>query len=127
MPIYEHRCECGRETTTSRPMNADTMSKFCPECGEAMQRLWSAPAVHRFVEHFSQATGQEVGSQRQFREQLKRASEEATIRTGIPHNYVPVDLRDKAATGVTDAGMEATHKAHRDQGITQPTKTIFTP
>lgn len=111
MPIYEWRCDCGEESSTSRSFTANTQDKVCPNCGEPMNRRYGAQ-FHRFEEHVSPATGQVVGSQRQFREQLKRASEEATRNTGIPHNFVPMEI-EKPKEG---PGTESQAKKHRELG-----------
>lgn len=111
MPVYEFAC-CGEDLSTVRSMTADTMTKFCPNCGEQAQRVFSVPGVSIFTEHFSPATGQMVKSQSDFKSQLKRASEEATERTGVPHNYVPVELTKP----VEGPGTDEQARKHRDLG-----------
>lgn len=53
-------------------------------------------------EHFNNSTGKYVSNRRDFSDQLKRKSDEMSERTGMHHNYVPVDPTDKKAVGVTD-------------------------
>lgn len=57
------------------------------------------------------AVGEHVHSRRQFADKLKAASDRQSARTGLAHNYVPIDLRDREACGVTDEGLESTARA----------------
>lgn len=75
-------------------------------------------------EHYNLATGSWEDSERGIREKLKAASDAASIRTGINHNFVPIDLRDKEACGVDDEGLDATYKRRRDTGQTSA-KTVY--
>lgn len=50
------------------------------------------------------------------RDQLKMTADRQTERTGIPHNYSPVDLRDKEALGVTSEGLDSTYDRLRRIG-----------
>lgn len=110
MPVYCFAC-CGEELSTVRPMSADTMTKLCPVCGEQARRLFSVPSAPVFEEHYSIATGQMVRSDKDFKQQLKKASDEATERTGIPHNYVPTEIRP-----IEGPGTESQAKRHRELG-----------
>lgn len=91
MPEYSFRCPCGAELSTSRPMTADTQRKYHDACGLDAQRIYSDFSFRRFQEHFSPAVGKVVSSEKEFRDDLKKASEQATARTGIEHNFVPMD------------------------------------
>lgn len=100
MPVYEFWCRCSREElSTVRSMSQDTMTKVCPNCGELAQRRFSVPSAPVFEEHFSIATGQMVTSEQDFKRQLKRASDEATEKTGIPHNFVPTEVKPMEGPG----------------------------
>lgn len=111
MPVYEFGCDCGQDSSTVRSMTGETMIKYCPRCGEEMGRRFSSPAFHRFEEHVSPATGKPVTSMKNFKEQLKIASAEATERTGIPHNFVPTEVKPQEGPG-TDSQA----RAHRARG-----------
>lgn len=111
MPLYEFVCNCGNASSTQRGMDANTMDKSCPHCGEDMSRIFSSPAFHRFETHFSQVTGQEVGSMKQFKQQLKRAGEEQTARDGIPRNYVPTEVKP-----VEGPGTDSQARVQRERG-----------
>jgi len=65
-------------------------------------------------EHFNVAVGRPVSSSKQFADELKRKSEEASLRTGMDHNFVPVDVTDMKAVGATDEGLDHTRKVHHD-------------
>lgn len=112
MPLYQWRCNCGEERTTSRGMAGNTMDKTCPGCGEEMSRCWTAPAFHRFESHFNPTVGKEVGSRSEFKRELKRAAEEQTAKDGIPRNYVPMDM-EKPKEG---PGTDEQARKHRDLG-----------
>jgi hypothetical protein len=68
-------------------------------------------------EHFNNATGQYVTNERAFGDQLKLKSEEMSARTGMEHNYQPIDITDMKALGVTDEGLEHTQRVHYNQGL----------
>lgn len=116
MPQYLFECPCGDILSTVRSMTDDTLSKYHDACGLEARRLWTSFVFHRYVEHVSPATGQPVSSHKQFREQLKVASEEQTARTGIPCDYQPVDMTDPDSLGVTGDGLDAQMRKHRELG-----------
>jgi hypothetical protein len=65
-------------------------------------------------EHFNNAVGEFITGKQQFYDGLKRKSEEAWARTGLDHDFQPIDpsdMRDPSAHGVTDEGLEATYRA----------------
>lgn len=99
----------------------------CPYCAQMMRRDWRFHLGRDEVPeaHFNHTTGTVVHSKNDFRDQLKRLSEKATLNTGMEHRYEPVDLSDKKALGVTDEGLDATYRGRRDSGQDQPTKRII--
>jgi len=45
MPLYEYQCQaCGKKTELLQKMN-DAPLALCPECGGAVKKLFSSPAV----------------------------------------------------------------------------------
>lgn len=92
----------------------DTLYKVCPECGSVMERRFTPFAFHRFQEHFNPTVGKVVTSKRSFADELKRAGEEQTARTGIPNNYVPVEIGDMEPKNLD--GLEAQNRRHRELG-----------
>lgn len=125
MPLYEFACPaCSEESTTSRSVEVNTTDKTCPVCGEAMNRRFSSPGFARFTEHVSPATGLPVSSPQEFREQLKRASAEATERTGVEHNFVPSEITHKEGPGTDEQARK-----HRELGTPgfERKKSFFTP
>ena len=112
MPTHEYRCpECRRAVTTFVPI-ADTPPRTllvdCPGCRHMVRytKNFSFSFQPPMAEHFNRAVNKPIHSMRQFREELKRKSEEATLTTGIEHNYVPVDLSDHEAIGVSNEGID---------------------
>lgn len=76
--------------------------------------MWSFNPIHSMPEHFNNTLGEHVSNPRQFSDGLKRKSEEVSIRTGISHDFQPVDpadMRDMAAHGVTEEGLDETRRA----------------
>lgn len=113
MPIYEFESPCGATLSTCRPMTANTQSKTCPCCNLEARRIYSNFSFHRFPEHFNPAVGKTVSSQQGFKDDLKRASEEATRNTGIEHNFVPMEMPTKREEL---PGTESQWRHHRKKG-----------
>jgi hypothetical protein len=109
--------------STSRSMHDETLHKTCPCCGLEAERVFGDFAFKRFAEHYSPAVGKVVSSDREFRDDLKRASEEATIRTGIVHDFQPIDITEHAPKNLE--GLEATHRKHRELGLTERKTSFF--
>lgn len=121
MPIYEFKCrECDRDFQSFRSVG-DTSPPNCPLCSRQMKRKFSSfgmPAP--FADGWNHQLGSYVSSNRDHADQLKRMSESAWERTGIPCNYEPVHPADaKDVYGVTDEGLDATYRRHREEGRTE--------
>lgn len=109
--MFEYKCRiCGaREITTDR---ADSLGRCkSVECNGELRRLFSfhTAGVHprtRFKEHKNATTGLPTSSMHQFKDDLKRLGEAATLRTGVEHNYQPIDRQDRAAAGVSEHAEE---------------------
>lgn len=101
MPIYEFQSPCGEFLSTAREMSADTLSKTCPCCGLEARRIFSTFGFHREIPGmYNPSVGSYVANQREFRDKLKKASDEQSERTGVTHNYVPFDTREVKAPQV---------------------------
>lgn len=110
-PQYQFRCDACRQLYT---VDNPTHPQPCPSCGLSVKRVWSFTTGKGMPEHYNNAVGQFVTNKRQFYDGLKMKSEEASIRTGMDHNYEPIDPSDMAdakAHGVTDEGLDTTEKA----------------
>lgn len=131
MPVYEYRCPlCGSEGQQLRNMHDNGPLPLCPTCGTQMCRKYSTFAIKPSMPaHFNQSVGSFVTNERNFADELKRASEaasaprqvfdadgESIIITPPEHNFVPVDPHDKERLGVTDDGMEETYRRLRNEG-----------
>lgn len=104
--IYEYRCKPCRVTVTSS-YRGDVHRDPCPRCGGVLKRVWSVSIKKSFQEHFNTTTQRFTRSPGEHRSHLSRLSEHQTVRTGIEHNYVPVDPADaKAVFGITDEAHE---------------------
>lgn len=107
--LYAYRCpntDCSYEHLDHR--RGDRLPLACPQCQHPgpLHRRFSV-SVHRpMQEHWNTSVNAPVSSMRDFREKLKAAGEEYTLRTGIETNYQPVDISDTKALGVTSEGIE---------------------
>lgn len=112
MAIYEFRCrDCGRGRESQ---SRDVLP--CP-CGSIYRRVFHCNFPSAFTPHFNHSVGRFISSEYEFKEVLKQTSESESLRQGTTVNYVPVDPKDTKALGVTDEGLEATMKRHRDTGL----------
>ena len=109
MPTYEFQCEDGHrhELSTRQPYGPCF-------CGSILKRKFSFHIGQTIPGHFNHAVGKYVSNDREFRDALKVKSEEQSERLGIEHNYTYVDPADKQALGVTEEGLDSTHKQQRD-------------
>lgn len=92
----------------------------CPACGDGEWRrdYRSVGLVNPMMEHWNNTTGTVVSDMKGFKNDLKRRSDEATMRTGIEHNYEPIDYADVAQV-VRDSdgkGLEDTNRARHLEG-----------
>lgn len=119
MPMYEFQCrECG----TILHSNSRTEQQC--NCGGSLKRKYGFSFKRPMQEHYNPTVGKVISSDRQFTRELKIASEQATERTGIKHSFVPVDISDKEALGVTDTGLQATHDKEVAEGKREPTRRL---
>lgn len=92
----------------------------CPACGDGQwKRDYSGIALARpMMAHWNQTTGSEISDMKGFRDALKRRSEEATLKSGIEHNYEPIDYADfKPVIEQSDAkGLEDTNRVRYAKG-----------
>ena len=71
------------------------------------KRVWSFIVDSSFEPYYAPSFGCVVNSRTHAKDLAKIASEEATLRTGIPHNYEVIDTHDDEA-----AGVDTEHKKH---------------
>lgn len=122
MKLQDYRCKnCDQMFVGTHVLSEDLPELICPFCGMqgSIAKKFSI-AVHRpMAEHYNLSTGSWESSMTSIKEKFRKASDEATERTGIPHNFQPVDLRDKEALGVTDEGLDSTYRKRREAGQTE--------
>jgi hypothetical protein len=114
MPFYEYKCpECKLISTKTE----NDLQLPCSVCGyHSLKRLFSFMIKPSMPAHYNQSVGRYVTGERDFKDELKRASDRATEETGIPHSYVPVDLHDSDTFGANEEGMSAHHDRLRAEG-----------
>ena len=101
MPVYEYKCEEGHgfevemDPIYSQHFVGFQCSTFAPNgrlCGAKVKRRYSSVQFASVMqEHFNPSVGKPISSMSQYRDELKRASERATEKTGILHNFQPAD------------------------------------
>lgn len=111
MPLYEFKCrKCGLKSST---LNHDEQP-ICQLCSNPMGRDYSFFVKTPFQPHYNTAVGQYVRTQAEFESHLSRLSDAQTERTGILHNYQPVEIGDRDAYGATEEGMDDYYRTHHD-------------
>lgn len=106
-------------------MTANTQSKTCPCCDLEARRVYSDFSFHRYTEHYNPSVGKVVSSDEQFRTELKKASEDATRRTGVEHNFVPMEMPGKIEERPGTESQFRTRRAMGDPRF-QRRKSYFT-
>ena len=113
--IYLYECrECGQQYNSKHrgdiAMTSDGQPIFC--CDEPIKRRYRLAIQRPMHDHYNPTTGTMIGSDRQFREELKAMSEVATKKTGIEHNYEPIDpeLARKTVEESQAVGLESTNR-----------------
>lgn len=116
MPLYEYLCRtCDVELETYASIISGPPSTVtCVECGQPTSTRVYNIAVERvssFQPHFNKSVGRYVRTMSEFKSFLQRSSEHMEERTGVPHNYTPVDPADGvAAHSIGGEGLEATRR-----------------
>jgi hypothetical protein len=105
--IYAYICRpCRIRANLDYPLGKHPSTLACGGCGESMSRDYSGVSVHRpMPEHFNATVGKPISSMRQFDDELKRKSDEYTLRTGIEAKFVSHDPSEARALGVTSEGI----------------------
>lgn len=121
MPIYEYRCECRVKHLECSPDDPtkhlyDSKQVACESCSTPFRRRFGFSTPAMMHEHYNPALGRTVSSRREMREAAKVASAEATERTGILHDYQPVDLRDPSVAPDSDDGLQSQHDRAVEEG-----------
>lgn len=112
MPKYAYRCDgCGNAVESN--VRGDRIP--C-ECGLTASRRFVFQLASPFREHWNSAVGRFVSNRVDFEDQLKRTSEEQSVKTGMPVDIQPIDLQDRAACGITDAEVEEVKEARAKAG-----------
>ncbi len=112
MPRYEFKCpKCG-----SVIHDSPTITE-CRLCGSPVKRKFSFSIGRSFQAGYNPFVGQYVSSARQYKDIVKKGSDDASEQTGIEHDYQLVDFHDKEALGIKQENLDAQFKHHRDNDI----------
>lgn len=114
--IYTYRCpNCGAENYSTH--NADGVRDPCRLCRHVgLRRIYGFNFKPAMQEHFNQTVGKPVSSMRKFTDELKRASDQASIETGMEHRYAPLEYGDHQAFGATNEGIEESNRKRAAAG-----------
>lgn len=118
MPLYGYRCRtcnaigehfCSRDAIPN-PYGPCTT----PDCDGEFRRTFDLHIAPVMQEHYNPSVDSTVSSMGEFKDKLKRASDDYFARTGIESRFVPAD---KDAIGATDEGLESTNAVRARQGL----------
>lgn len=121
MPIYDYRCECGRQRDEFFSFDAWPHPKVMCACGAQMRRALHGEALarpHHTEPYFDHSLGQTIRSERDRKDALKRLGDEQNT------TMVDVDPRDRDAVKVTDEGMDQTARAATESGERDPVRYL---
>ena len=127
--IFEYKCpECGHRVISH--VRGDRLEADCDHCDpdgpvpRVFRRVFSVSVQRPMQEHFNHTVGKPISDPKQFARELRLKGEQYTAETGIPTNYQPVDMRDKEALGVTDAGLDETRRRQRNREGSRPASVL---
>lgn len=127
MPVYEFACKnCGEDYSVTSIKNKEFMERrirqggYCSLCMGPIRRVFSFSVAKPMPEHYNKSTGTFISSERQLKDTLKAQSEQATERTGIEHNFVPIHPSERETLGVTSEGLAATYDRRKALGMPIP-------
>lgn len=119
--IYLYECrECGQPFHSrirgDFAMTSDGQVVSC--CDQPVKRRYQLAVQRPMHDHYNPTTGTMIGSDRQFREELKKMSEVSTRKTGIEHNYEPIDpeLARRTVEESQAVGLESTNRVRVASG-----------
>lgn len=107
MPIYEYKCPvCGNRIPSTKRDNR-LPTQVCITCGNRVEykRVFGFALKPMMHSHFNRSVQKPISDMRQYRDELKRKSDEESARDGMERNYVPVDLGDTQSIGVSNEGI----------------------
>lgn len=100
MPVYEWQCPICAElfeqimTVGEYAARSHNWTCTCDGIPHRMNRRFSFSPIPPFTPHHNASTGQWVNNMAELKSQMARASDAATARTGIPHNFQPTETGD---------------------------------
>lgn len=122
MPRYTFSCiQCGfQDTDFTDYMPIGAQYSNCPLCSSRMKRAASFYFTREVGAHFNPAIGHRISNKHEYKDGLKRAEEEQSIRTGVDAHYIEVDMGDTKTLGVTDEGLEGKFRQLDAMGKKRP-------
>lgn len=117
--IYEYKCPVCDYRVTTNKRGDTTFVLTCDGCGvlgRQFRRVWRVSVMPVMQEHFNNAVGKPVSSMSQMKRELRELSQRREDETGIPHNFVPCDYRDKELLGATNEGIDESNRVREKIG-----------
>ena len=141
VPSYTYRCDtCDNEVDVRLTFaehdafNSSIIHEVFDSDPQGFTTVGICPGVYQQVlsfsyrpslrEHYNPTVGQHISTSAQFRSELTRASDIQSERTGIAHNYQPVDIDDPQSLGVTGEGLDATYAEETRSGRREAKKYL---
>jgi len=116
MAIYAYRCNnpaCRHHHDST--FRGDQHPDPCPACLTGVLKRQFRVALQRpMQEHFNHTVGKPISSMSKFREELKRASEDYSNRTGLDAKFEP---KDWGELGATSEGLDTANRERVNQGL----------
>lgn len=119
--IYLYECrECGQQYNSKMQgdfaLQRSGVALYC--CDLPVKRKYQLAVQRPMHDHYNNTTGTVIGSDRQFREELKAMSEVASKKTGIDHDYQPIDpeMARRTVEESNAVGLESTNRVRVASG-----------
>lgn len=118
---YEYRCKQCYETHLLHTYGLE--GSICTVCGDGILARVYSITVHRDLpEHYNPQVGKPIRGMQQLKRELRDAGEKQWEKTGIPHRYVPMDMRElpQPAEAREEADRKSLDKHWRDAKFIAP-------
>jgi len=115
---YDYKCvECSH--VHEEDFRESMFLKPCESCDKVTmhKRVFHMPAIKPMMhEHFNQSVGKPISDMHQYREVLKRTSDEHANELGMDVNYQPIDMGDPESMKATGEGIYESNVTRSREG-----------
>ena len=129
MALHDFRCTDPNCTNIDidvyQSVHDSRPTDICSLCGAESIKILAFPAIKPSLPaHFNAATNTYVENEAHLKSVMRQQSDALTERTGVVHDFQPVDRRDKEALGVTEEGLDKTYDARVKAGLTEAKRYV---